>query len=1028
MSTARIEIRLLGRPSIQIGGVRIGPESAMLFGGLLRLGLDETGVVDREALASCLWPKASSDTSRRQSLRQLLYRARQAGVSLAATGSNVTIDRELVDIDTRTLLARGLTTVSLEEVQRLSGGVLTGFDPDWSRPMAHWVDVAREAELLAIRRGLVSALAALEGLPHWQRIEVTARALQKLDPYNRSGVVALAAVHEHRGESTIATALLDEFEREVPPADGQLPIRLLVRRWSRGASMAKPTSSEVSLHGRARELEAIGQLLRNCVARVGGIVVVAGDGGMGKSRLLREATGVGARLGMRVVHRTVDSSGFLRPLALWTSITRDVLQFQGVLGASEEALRLCREVATGEVDHDQTRVVVALGDLLCAVASERPVLLAVDDLHQAGEGVWDCVQRLGSAVATARVAILLASRHSTVSVQTVPEALLLPLEPLDDAAATALVDALAEKRHVILTPEARDECVAISGGQPLFAEELVGLLADESASAAVARSLEDTIRRRVGLLPSDSRDLLPLLAALDAHWTLERLQRLSGWAPLRIVQAIDKLERHQFLRPQATAPRVLHSLVRSVILGSMAGASRSVLHRAVVAELLSDGTASNDPRVLVSCAHHLLQAGAHDDAVALAEGAVSVVHKDGMSHVFSELLAVAEATRNRDRGREVLRQIVNWSATTANSLQGLTAIEQLALRPKDTAAAAAMVRELGPSSVEVLKRTTQEWSPLLAGTMSSLLDRSSPTRERLEAAAVLMVLGADLADTAFMESVMRGIETEDLREAENPDAYLRSVVIYHVTCGDLREAVRMAERLVSHAASSPDRGRHSRALTYLARATRIAGDFDAAMLLHSEAFEVARSAHFASRALGAAIEALQSVLQANSSHHAARWLTLAAQVEPFNKDTNYGSTLAGLRLRTALLLGTGELSVRSEERTIGVGLAERQRRPRAQMMADRILLRLYRGERVPAEEVRSLTTDTQALFAQTDMDCAVAALRAALISTGKLETADDVRRDYLAKRRDVLPPPPFLDSLPFTRWSRPRRRARGGPA
>lgn len=1002
---------------ITVGTERLDQDGGVLFAAVLRIALSDRGSVSRETLAATLWPRAKHEAARRQSLRQLLYRMRRLGLEPDAPGGEIALDRSRLTIDARTLLAQGLSAADPAGIERLGLGVLTGYAPAFSRPLSRWVEEVRDAEQAAIRQALGAALAALAGLPHWARIEATATALHRLDPLNRAATAALAAVLEQRGDSARAAALLDAIDRGAPSggASGPPTARDLMRRWSRHAGATLPTSEAVPLQGRAAEVDAVGALIRRTTSLAGGVCVIIGGGGIGKSRLLREACGIASRLGHRVVQRAVEPSGFLRPQSLWSTIARDVLRLPGALGASREALEACRRACEGHDDPEAALVAVAVGDLLCAVAHERPVLLAIENLDQAGPQVWDCLERLSRTVRTARVVVALATRDTEVDVSRLVEALVLRLAPLDDAATASLVDALVERRGLALSPSARARCATISGGIPLFAEELVSLLADERSNEAQARTLADTIRRRAALLPDDAQAVLPFVAALDGRATSERLQRLTGWPALRLVQALDALDRHLFLVGGERVPRVRHGLITEAVLGTLSPTARSALHRAIVSDLLADPAMSSDPVLLVACAHHLLMSGAHDDAAAMAAGVVPAVHQDGMSHLFDRVLEIAQATREHDNGRGILRQLMDLAATSGNNLQGQSTLRALAAPPLDVESARAMIRDLGVSSVEIVRRTAVEWHPLVASTLATLSDAGLPPSERLHAAAVATVLGADLAEIALLRDIRRSIDEAGLTEADNADAFLRCQVIYNVTCGDLEVAVRHSRRLVECAAAARDRGRHSRALSYAGRAHRIAGLYEEACRLHAEAFDVARNANLSSRCVGAVIEGLLSSLQAGSAEGFQRWLDLATEVEPLNRDVEYQATLDGLRLRGSLLLGVGNAPLAETLVSLPALLKERQTRPRAELIANALLVHLYFGKRIPKQAVDQLARDARVLLAQCDVDVLVSASVASLRSANRGGEAEALRSAFLESRRDRLPVPDFFDGPRFRR-------------
>jgi len=175
----------------------------------------------------------------------------------------------------------------------------------------------------------------------------------------------------------------------------------------------------------------------------------------------------------------------------------------------------------------------------------------------------------------------------------------------------------------------------------------------------------------------------------------------------------------------------------------------------------------------------------------------------------------------------------------------------------------------------------------------------------------------------------------------------------------------------------------------------------------------------------AVIEGLLSSLQAGSAEDFQRWLDLATLAEPLNRDVEYQATLDGERLRGALLLGVGDVPSPAPLSVVWANLKERQLRPRAQLLANAILSRLYFGKRIPKEAVDQLARDARVLLAQCDVDVLVSASVASLRSSNRGAEADALQTEFFETRRDRLPVPDFFDG---PRFRRPAHSAQAVPA
>lgn len=258
-----------------------------------------------------------------------------------------------------------------------------------------------------------------------------------------------------------------------------------------------------SLHGRDAELDAVRLLLDTARAGEGGVLVLAGPPGIGKTAVLGRAVSLAGDftvLRARGVPQESDLpvSGLhalLRPVA--RLVRSPVLQ---------RALRL------GEPG-DGMALPAALLEFLTGLAG--PVLVCVDDLHLLDEASRQALCFAARRVAGERVALLLAVRDAAGLPEDVP---VRTLQPLDPAACRALADELAPAP---IPDELRTRLARLANGNPLAWHELVASLTAEQLAglAAPPTGLPPNGRlyrahaERLAELAEDTRFLLLLLAA-----------------------------------------------------------------------------------------------------------------------------------------------------------------------------------------------------------------------------------------------------------------------------------------------------------------------------------------------------------------------------------------------------------------------------------------------------------------------------------------------------------------------------------
>jgi hypothetical protein len=126
-----------------------------------------------------------------------------------------------------------------------------------------------------------------------------------------------------------------------------------------------------------------------------------------------------------------------------------------------------------------------------------------------------------------------------------------------------------------------------------------------------------------------------------------------------------------------------------------------------------------------------------------------------------------------------------------------------------------------------------------------------------------------------------------------------------------------------------------------------------------------------------------------------------------------------------LLLGIGNASFAETLVSLPALLKERQTRPRAELIANALLVRLHFGKRIPKEAVDQLARDARVLLTHCDVDVLVSASVASLRSSNRGAEADALRTEFFETRRDRLPVPDFFDG---PRFRKPAHSAQAVPA
>jgi len=394
------------------------------------------------------------------------------------------------------------------------------------------------------------------------------------------------------------------------------------------------------LLGREAEREAIDALVAAARDGLSAVLMLTGEPGIGKTRLLEYAAAAAADL--RVIWLTgVESETQLGFGALHRLLRPFLNRVPGLPGPQRDALSAAFGLS-GTEPADRYLIGLATLTLLSAVAAEHPVVCLVDDVHwldrESAEALAFTARRLhadalafifgGRAEAGAQAAFAaLAARR------------LGGLEPLDGRALLAL------GVQGSLDPAVADRLVAGTSGNPLALIELTVQLSPEQlagvaplpARLPVSRMLEAHFRATISALPADARTLVLLIAAAPAE-DAALIWRAAGALRLTARAASAAVERGILAREPRLAFR--HPLLRSAVYAAADPGQRRQVHAALAVACSSAGDAERSAWHRAEAA-----AGADDEAAAALEAAADLARtRGGYSEQALFLSRAAELT------------------------------------------------------------------------------------------------------------------------------------------------------------------------------------------------------------------------------------------------------------------------------------------------------------------------------------------------------------------------------------------------
>jgi class 3 adenylate cyclase len=383
----------------------------------------------------------------------------------------------------------------------------------------------------------------------------------------------------------------------------------------------RPKSERTGLVGRGRERERLLTAAAALRAGQGQVVLLNGEPGIGKTRLLewlREKIGddvswlegrCASYGGQPLYHALADAlrgwvgrddvmrrSATLERLGL----EPDALPYLATLLSADADLE--NGGANGASDQFGAALAQAYASWLIGICREGPVVLALHDIHWADHGTLDVVEALTTLVrdrplmiaATSRAAPDARDRQFRERAQREhPDRVVdVALGPLTEPEADAL---LAQRSPGELAPEARREVLRLAEGNPLYLEQLLHSLLESGglaarptwaltiSSAQLPTALESLLIARIAALPRDARRVAQVGAVLGRTFPAAVLVEVSGVSDVQ--RDLMQLSRANIIRESRAMPNreysFTHGLLQEAALTTLTRARRRELYRRV---------------------------------------------------------------------------------------------------------------------------------------------------------------------------------------------------------------------------------------------------------------------------------------------------------------------------------------------------------------------------------------------------------------------------------------------------------------
>jgi len=418
---------------------------------------------------------------------------------------------------------------------------------------------------------------------------------------------------------------------------------------------------EAPLVDRTEEMNVLKEAVYKAVQGEGCLILVHGEAGIGKTRLLREVGAYAQSCGVQVLHGRCPAlfrMDGVPPYIIWKEVIKDYLgactpeQLHRVIGfypaevaklvpELSQKLRMIPQSIPISPEQEQNRLFEAVSQFITNVSQETPLLVILDDLQWTDPSSLLLLHYLARGMHKTPLLLLCAYRSTEVddrhpltpvlaelNRERLPQEIQLKRMSLSDV--SELIKNILEQEDV-----PKEFCKLVydkTRGNPFFAEEVVKSLKEEGiicreksewkfkevSVIEFPKSVRNVVKARISRLDQECQNVLTMASFVGNEFGFDALREVTGLGEGKLLELIDGLFKTGLIKEQAIHGKRSCSfadiLVRDVVYEEVSPLKRTKLHEIVGATLEKIYAKSIDEH-LGELAVHFLEGGDEDKAL-----------------------------------------------------------------------------------------------------------------------------------------------------------------------------------------------------------------------------------------------------------------------------------------------------------------------------------------------------------------------------------------------------------------------------